>query len=383
MVERLCNDGHPIDVVIGRAGAGKTFTLDAVREAFQASGHRVVGVSLAARAARELEAGAGIPSSTAHALRAALDGGRVRLHAGDVLVIDEAGMLGTRLLATLAIEAANADAKVILVGDPKQLPPVEAGGLFAALGQRGDVVELTENRRQQDPEERLITAALRAGRTELAVQRLDEHGHVTVAHNSDALRDQMVLDWWTHREAGRDVVMGAVHRSDVRDLNARAHAALEATGQLGPVVAVVDEQRYCVGDRVLARKNRYDLGILNGDLATITGADDHGLHIRTANGRELRLPHDYVADHLQHGYARTVHKTQGLTCDVALLLGDDTLYAELGYTGLTRGSDENHLYAVAVEPADPDHGALEHVVRALDTSRAKTAAVDYLEPLAR
>lgn len=92
-----------------------------------------------------------------------------------------------------------------------------------------------------------------------------------------------------------------------------------------------------------------------------------------------------IADehHLQHGYARTVHKTQGLTCEVALLLGDDTLYAELGYTGLTRSSDENHLYAVAVEPSEPDGQALEHVMRALDTSRAKVAAVDYLEPVTR
>src|SRR5207247_2489657 len=130
------------------------------------------------------------------------------------------------------------------------------------------------NRRQQDPAERAITAALREGRTELAVRRLDAHGHLTVATNSDALRDQMVLDWWTHRSSGRDVLLGAVHRSDVRDLNARAHAVLEAAGELGPVVAIVDEQRFCVGDQVLALHNRYDLGILNGDLAEVLGADE-------------------------------------------------------------------------------------------------------------
>jgi ATP-dependent exoDNAse (exonuclease V) alpha subunit len=292
-------------------------------------------------------------------------------------------MLGTRLLASLAEEAHRANAKVVLVGDPKQLPSVEAGGLFAALDQRVDVIELTENRRQRDPEERAITAALREGRTEFAVQRLDEHGHVTIAHNSDALRDQMILDWWRHRDAGRDVVLGAVHRSDARDLNERAHSALEGAGQLGPVVATVDDQRYCIGDRILALENRYDLGVLNGDIGTITGADRDGLWIRSDNGRDVALPLDYVTDHVQHGYARTVHKTQGLTCEVALLLGDDTLYAELGYTGLTRGSAENHLYAVAVEPTDPDGQALDHVIRALGTSRAKTAAIDYLEPMAR
>jgi len=383
MVERLCLDGQPVDVVIGRAGAGKTFTLDAVREAFQESGHRVVGISLAARAARELEAGSGIPSSTAHSFHAAVGSGRIRLHDADVLVIDEAGMLGTRMLAAIAEEAHRARAKVVLVGDPKQLPPVEAGGLFATLGTRVEVIELIENRRQRDPKERAIVAVLREGRAELAVQRLDEHGRVTVAHNSDALRDQMILDWWRHRAAGRDVILGAVHRSDVRDLNERAHAVLEAVGQLGAHVLTVDEQRYCVGDRVLALRNRYDLGILNGDLACITGADDRNIHVRSDSGRDLVLPLDYVADYLQHGYARTVHKTQGLTCEVALLLGDDTLYAELGYTGLTRGSEENHLYAVAVETGEPEGHALDHVVRALDTSRAETAAVDYLEGVSR
>ncbi len=235
MVQALCGSGRAIDVVIGRAGAGKTFTLDAVREAFEASGHRVLGVSLAARAARELEAGAGIRSSTAHALQNAVDSGRGRLREGDVLVVDEAGMLGTRLMAALVDEAARAEAKVILVGDPKQLPPVEAGGLFASLAERVPVVELVENRRQQHSEERVVADALRFGRTELAVRRLDRHGHVHTGHNSDTIRTQMVIDWWGHRETGADVVMGAPHRSDARDLNARAHAALEAEGRLGPL----------------------------------------------------------------------------------------------------------------------------------------------------
>ena len=98
-------------------------------------------------------------------------------------------------------------------------------------------------------------------------------------------------------------------------------------------------------------------------------------------GREVALPLDYVTEHLSHAYARTVHKTQGLTCDVALLLGDDTLYAELGYTGLTRGSQENHLYAVTNTAAiEGDGHELDHLIRALATSRAKTAAIDYLEP---
>lgn len=381
MVEELTLSSRPVEVVIGHPGTGKTFTLDAVREAFEASGHRVIGASLAARAARELQSGSGIISTTAHALQAAVDCGRLELEAGDVVVIDEAGMLGTRLTAALAEHAGRAGAKMILTGDPKQLPSVEAGGLLAALAQRVEPVSLVDNRRQRDPEEHLVSAALRAGHTTLAVRRLDEHGRVTLAHNSDELRDQMVLDWWTRHSAGTDVVMGAVHRSDARDLNARAHSVLEAAGHLGPVVAMVDDARFCVGDRVMGLKNRYDLGILNGELGDIITGDDKGVHVRLHTGREVALPLDYVTDHLSHAYARTVHKTQGLTCDVALLLGDDSLYAELGYTGLTRGTQENHLYAVTNTAAlDGDGHELDHVIRALGTSRAETAAIDYLEP---
>lgn len=291
MVEGLCQSGRPVDVVVGRAGTGKTFTLDAVRQAFEASGHRVLGASLAARAARELEAGSGISATTAHALLAGIASGRAHLRQGDLLVVDEAGMLGTRLLTGLTVEADRAQAKLVLVGDPRQLPPVEAGGLFATLARGPEVIELVQNRRQVDPEERLIGEALRRGQAELAVRCLDDHARLSVAANSDLLRDRMVIDWWGHREAGHDVVLGAVHRSDVRDLNERAHAALESEGRLGPAVAIVDDQRFCVGDEVLARRNRYDLGILNGDLGTITGAGDGCLHVR-ATGRDLELPLD-------------------------------------------------------------------------------------------
>jgi conjugative relaxase-like TrwC/TraI family protein len=381
MVEVICSSGRPLDVVIGRAGAGKTFTLDAVREAFETSGHRVIGASLAARAAKELQSGAGIASTTAHSLHADLSSRRRKLRSGDVVVIDEAGMLGTRLMADIVDHARRAEAKVILVGDPKQLPSIEAGGVLASLAQRVQVLELTENRRQQDPQERFIAHALRKGLTELAVRRMDAHGRVTVAHNNDALRDQLAIDWWQLHTGGMDAVIGAVHRSDVDDLNARVHALLEASEQLGPMVAIVDERRFCVGDQVMGLKNRYDLGILNGDLGTVTGADEQRLHVTLTDGREVGLPLDYVTEHVRHSYARTVHKTQGMTCEVALLLGDDAMYAELGYTAVTRGTHENRIYTVVTSQEFDDAGFhLEHLVQALGRSHAKTAALDYLDP---
>ena len=132
---------------------------------------------------------------------------------------------------------------------------------------------------------------------------------------------------------------------------------------------------------MLGLDNRYDLGILNGDLGCIVGANSSSIAVQLDVGRCVDLPIEYVTDHLQHAYARTVHKTQGLTCEIAMLLGDDALYAELGYTALTRGTQENRVYtAVSNEDFEDRDFRLEHVVQALDRSLAKTAAIDYLDP---
>ena len=122
---------------------------------------------------------------------------------------------------------------------------------------------------------------------------------------------------------------------------------------------------------------------MNGDTGTVRHADERYVYIALDEGRRMRVPHTYVADgFLTHAYATTVHKAQGMTCDETFLLGDDGLYAELGYTGLSRGRDSNHLYAVAGawdtkpgEAVDP----IEHLRSALGTSHAQTAAID-IEP---
>lgn len=142
-------------------------------------------------------------------------------------------------------------------------------------------------------------------------------------------------------------------------------------------------------DRVIAHRNRYDLGIMNGDTGTVRHADDRYVYVALDEGRRMRVPHDYVADGLlTQGYATTVHKAQGMTCDETFL-GTDGLYAELGYTGLSRGRESNHLYAVAgAWDTTPDKAAdpLEHLRTALGASHAQTAAIDIAvehEPVSR
>ena len=389
MVRHLTSSGNAVDVVVGRAGSGKTFALDAIRDAYETAGHRVIGTALSARAAKELQSGSGIPSQTIASLQSALSTGRARLDDKTAVVIDEAAMVGTRHLAALLADANRAGAKVIAVGDHRQLPEIEAGGLFRALADRLDTVTLVANLRQTDPVERAALVDLRHGRVDQALGRLARHGKITLADNGEALRDQLVADWAGHRDDGKHVVMAALRRADIADLNARAHTQLRNAGRLGPAVLTVDDVNFHVGDVVLAHRNRYDLGILNGETAKVTGASARHLHLKVDGQRpKLAVPLEYIADgHLTHGYATTVHKAQGITCDIALLLGGDGLFQELGYTGLSRGRDRNQLYVVAnrelMTSADRAPDPVAHIRSALAVPHAQTAAVDLLSTLTK
>ena len=366
---------QPVAVIVGHAGTGKTFALDAAREAWQRTGLRPRGAALAARAARELQAGSGIPSQTIASLLQDLDRGQTRLNRSDVLVVDEAGMVGTRQLHRLIDHTTRAGAKLVLVGDPKQLAEIEAGGLFASLARRLGHAELTENRRMTYRAQQATAQALRDAKVDTALRRMEQSGSLTVDSNADRLHGRMAEDWYLTHTSGQDVVMLALHRSDVADLNQRARVHLVANDRLGPVVVDSEDLELRIGDRVLALRNDRTVGILNGTIGTVTGAEASAVHIDTGDGDRLDVPIDYIAaGHLTHGYAMTIHKSQGMTCDVALVLGDDALHKEAGYTSITRGRERNHVYAVA--PQAPAAGPADDLRRALAVSTAKQTAHD-------
>ena len=393
MVRRLCEDGDPIAVIVGKAGTGKTFALDVARQAWQGDGHRVIGAALARRAAEELEHGAGIESTTVAALL--LDLRRdpsALLDARTVLVIDEAGMVGTRQLAELLDHADHAQAKVVLVGDHRQLPEIQAGGVFRGLVTRGHAIALEENRRQEQPWERQALNLLREGRAGDALDAYQHHGRVHTAETAAEVRRQLVADWWTSRGRGEPGVMLALRRSDVADLNQHARQLMTTAGALSGPELTVDGRSFRVGDEVVCLKNDRRLGVANGTRGTITALDPDSrtLTLARSDGRALALPHWYFDDRterggptLDHGYALTAHKAQGMTTGTAFVLGGEELYREAGYVALSRGRRENHLYLVAPDPADHEHARAKSprtprdaVTRALRSSRAQTMAAD-------
>jgi conjugative relaxase-like TrwC/TraI family protein len=195
MVEALCHHGARVAVVTGKAGTGKTFALGA--EAWHVGGHPVLGAAVARRAARELELGAGIPSTSIAALLAELEGpaGR-RLPGRCVLVVDEAGMIPTRQLAAVLDHVEAVDGKLVLVGDHRQLPELEAGGAFHGLIRRGLAVELTENRRQTRGWEREALDQLRDGNIQAAVTAYEDHARIHIEADGNTARASLVRDWW-------------------------------------------------------------------------------------------------------------------------------------------------------------------------------------------
>jgi conjugative relaxase-like TrwC/TraI family protein len=358
MVRRLTNSGNGVEVVCAAAGTGKTFTLDAARDAWERAGFTVRGAALAGRAAQELQASAAIPSSTLARLQLDLDTGTTRLDAQTVLVIDEAGMAGTRTLAPILDAAARAGTKVVLVGDPHQLPEIDAGGVLSGLVDRLDPIELVENRRQQDAWERDALVELRAGDVDTAFDAYRRHGRIVHAPTAAQVRQAMVADWWAHRVAGDSVAMMAVRRSDVDDLNGRARAYRKQRGDLSGPEVVVNQRPFQVGDDIICLRNNRRLGVCNGTRATITHVDADRQTVNVQVGeRSVRLTAEYLsAGHISHGYATTIHKAQGATFDHGLLLGTDELHRTRGYVGMSRGRLTNRLYLVGAEPVDDAAG---------------------------
>jgi ATP-dependent exoDNAse (exonuclease V) alpha subunit len=425
MVRRLTESGAGVEVVAGKAGTGKSHALAAAREAWRAGGTPVLGAAVAARAAIALSEAAGMPAMTVARLLTELQrsgqwagqgggqpggqhlGQSFGLPRGAVVVVDEAGMLGTRDLARLLAAAEQAHGKLVLVGDHRQLPELAAGGAFRGLARRLDPAVLRQNRRQVEPWERQALDRLRAGHIQEAIDAYLAADRVTIARTGDQQRAALVAAWWaqeqphldSHPAAAEGTVMLAARRIDVADLNDRARALMAAAGRLtGPTLCVHlndGERSFAVGEVVIARRNDYRAGLFNGQRGRVIHVDpDRGtLTVRTRQA-DVIVGRGYLAQGgLDHGYALTIHQAQGLTATRGLVLGTDSLYREAAYVALSRGRSRNDLYT-ATQPDNLDPEAVElHVpqnqepttddplmrlAQSIQRSRGQAMAIDLL-----
>jgi len=310
-----------------------------------------------------------------------------------VLVVDEAGMAETRVLAPLLRLVEEAEGKAILVGDPRQLPAVGAGGLFAALVERGGAVRLRENRRQRDELERRALEALRGGLGREYVAFAERTERLVVSDGPLATRARLLADWW---QAARDDLAGsimiALRRSDVAELNTAARAFMGAEGRLGKERLEVAGLNFAVGDRIVCRRNADALGVRNGTRGTVAALDRERetLTVATDRGGGVELPRRYLeAGHVEYAYALTGHAGQGLTVERAFVLGSErSRLQEWGYVALSRARKATRLYVTEnlIEPESHFHEVDERdritqLAQALEASGAEHLASEQ-RPLA-
>ncbi|MFH6787386.1 Ti-type conjugative transfer relaxase TraA [Methylobacterium sp. MA0201] len=366
-------------LVVGFAGTGKSTMLGAAREAWEAQGHQVRGAALSGIAAENLEGGSGIASRTIASLEHAWGQGRDQLTSRDVLVIDEAGMVGSRQMERVLSHARDAGAKVVLVGDPEQLQAIEAGAAFRALAERHGAAEITTVRRQAAEWQREATKELATEQTAAALARYEAAGMVHGHETRDQAKAALVERWDVERRAEPEAssVILAYTRDDVRGLNELARARVRAAGELGADQAVATERgerSFAPGDRVMFLRNERGMGVKNGTLGTLERIEGgSSLTVRLDGAESMRVSFD-LKDyaHIDHGYAATVHKAQGVTVDRAHVLATPHMDRHAAYVGLTR-----HREGVELHWAREDLKDRAGLDRALSRERAKDTTLDY------
>jgi hypothetical protein len=369
-----------IAVVQGYAGAGKSFMLGAAREAWEAEGYHVLGGALAGKAAEGLQISAGIESRSLHAWEYAWSQGRDRLTARDVLVIDEAGMVGSRQLGRVLEQAREAGAKVVLVGDTRQLQAIEAGAPMRLVGERVGQVTMQDIRRQRADWQREASKDLAHGEVDHALDIYSYAGCVHAHGSKDEARQAVVDAWAAHRHErpAESQIMLAYLRADVRQLNELARQTRRDAGELGADcrIETADGPRdFAKGDRIYFGKNDRQLGVMNGSLGTIEEGWGRGqnaeMQIRLDDGRRVVVDTSQY-NHLDHGYAATAHKAQGVTVDRAHVLADSHFDQHVAYVALSRHRDRVDLHWSRDEFKD------ERAMRqCLGRERLKDVAVDY------
>ncbi|WP_340539958.1 MobF family relaxase [Nocardioides sp. GXZ039] len=396
VVGALAGDGELV-VIEGAAGAGKTTALRSAQSMLARQGHRLVVVTPTLKAAEVAAAETGADGHSAawlihqHGWRWDADGhwtrepGTVpdetaRLLVGDLLLVDEAGMLDQDTARALLTIADEADARIAFVGDRHQLPAVGRGGVLdhaIAWAHPTAVVSLDRVHRFEDPEYAALSLRMRNGDGPGRVFDELQRRRQIVVHASEVERTAALADVG----AAGDLVI-ADRREQVADLNA---AIRERRGDYEPnrgEIITAAGERIAVGDRVATRRNHPDLQVANRQTWTVTGIGKDGSITLRGRGRERQIPDEYAARFVELAYATTVHGAQGDTVDRAHFALSETSGAASAYVAMTRGHQTNVAHLVAETVGGARKQWIDTFARDradLGPAHARSQAIDAIE----
>jgi DNA primase catalytic core len=371
LVRNLATSGGRVQLALAPAGTGKTTTMRVLTRAWNDTNGWVLGLAPSAAAARELGEAIDGPTDTLTKLTHSLHHlpqeqwpmWMQQVGPRTLVVLDEAGQAGTIELADALDFLLNRGASVRLVGDDQQLAAVAAGGVLRDLARTTGVATLSEVRRFTDPAEAAATLAVRQG-SPAALGYYADHGRIHVGDTGSAT-DQAYAAWAADRAAGLDALLLAPTRDLVTQLNHRARAdrlaSEDAFGETRDEAPLCDGTAASTGDTIVTRRNERRLALTatdwvkNGDRWTVTSVyPDGSLRARHHQLRcSIVIPAEYVRDHVQLGYAATVHAAQGQTTDTChtVVSGDES--RQLLYVALSRGRTANHVYLATADDGDP------------------------------
>lgn len=349
-----------LGIGIGAAGTGKSTVMALVKDAVTHAGGNVIALAPSAAAAAVLGKELGVKAATTDLfnLVGGPDGRKdLAVHPGTVVIVDEAGMAGTAKLAKLVSIVESGGGVVRLVGDDMQLGAVQAGGVLSLLVEEIGAVELDAVHRFEDPAEATASLALRTGgngTTDPFAWYL-ENDRIQ-AGDSATIESLAYAQWQQASNNGQPAVIMASTNEQAQRLSERAQVYRTFMGEIDvdrPGVTLRDGTTAWAGDTIVTRRNDPDLfthrgrgTVRNGDLWEVTKTHKDGslsvLHQRT--GGKIRLPREYVEQHVHLGYAYTTHRAQGMTKDAGITIANSSTTLNAAYVALTRGRKSNKLF---------------------------------------
>lgn len=336
-----------ISLLNGSAGTGKSYVLSAVSEAYKESDYQVHGIALQAITAKAIATDCDIPSSTIASFLAKYESGNLEVNNKTVLILDEAGMVGSRDMQKLLMIVERHHAQIKLVGDSYQLNAVMAGSAFNHIQQNLDhknTASLENIQRQRSSEMKEASQHLSKHNVDQALEIYKALDRVNEYESHEFALVKTIQSW--SLDQGESKLMLAHSNRDVNELNAMARSILIKDGKLSAeshkVSTYKGEIDLALGDKIVFKKNDKHLNVSNGETAKVIGFElDQQQNIKSMmvesdqGGKVSKIDLDSY-QHFKHGYANTIHSSQGMTVENAYILASENMNANLTYVALTR-----------------------------------------------
>ncbi|MCX7124557.1 MAG: Ti-type conjugative transfer relaxase TraA [Gammaproteobacteria bacterium] len=375
------SQGKQIAAIVGRAGTGKSYLMNAARNLFETQGFNVIGMAISGVAAKGLQKDSGIRSKTIAHYRQLISHDAWKLNSKSVVVMDEAGMTDLHDMAIILRHVKESGARMVLVGDHAQLQPIGIGAPFRSIVEMIGFAEMNRIMRQIDEKDAAATLQLSKGNVQDAIDHYNSKNQVHLLATESDAKNALILDWQSHLEhrdfAGIQNQLILAHKNtDVVSLNNLARDALLSQNKIDKTQHDFQTEKgviqLAINDRLLFLKNDKELNVNNGDFATVIKIDEKNITAKLDNQKTVTFNANNYK-HFTHGYAATVHKTQGVTLDNTFVYVEGNFWDRfLAYVALSR-----HRKYVGIYASNESYKNIEVLKKQVSRDAIKDSVLDF------